>query len=53
MDYEADLRQVHKKLENIKTALNESTIVAITNQRGVIEFVNKNFCDISKYKKKS
>lgn len=51
MDYEADLRQVHKKLENIKTALNESTIVAITNQRGVIEFVNKNFCDISKYKK--
>lgn len=40
-----------KKLEDIDFALNESSIVAITNQRGIIQFVNEKFCEVSQYKK--
>jgi PAS domain S-box-containing protein len=32
-------------------ALDESSIVAITNQKGIITHVNENFCKISKYDK--
>ncbi len=34
-----------------QTALDESCIVAITNQHGIIKHVNENFCKISKYTK--
>lgn len=38
-----------KELAEINTALDEASIVAITDQRGTIIFANGKFCEISKY----
>ena len=43
------LQQTLKELADIKSALDESTIVAITDQRGNIIYANHRFCEISKY----
>ncbi len=46
---EQALKESLKELADIKFALDQSTIVAITDQRGIINYVNEEFCRISKY----
>ena len=46
---EEALERSQKELADIKFALDESAIVAITDQRGIINYVNNKFCEISKY----
>ena len=45
IDIHRDLREI----ADYKYALDESAIVAITDQKGIIKHVNDNFCKISKY----
>ncbi|WP_166242871.1 sensor histidine kinase [Paenibacillus turpanensis] len=44
-----DLEKSVKQLVDLKLALDESSIVAVTDHRGVIQYVNDKFCEISKY----
>lgn len=45
----ANVEKSLKELDDIKFALDQSTIVAITDQRGIINYVNDAFCRISKF----
>ncbi len=40
-----------KELEDYKFALDQSAIIAITDEKGVIKTINDNFCKISQYSK--
>lgn len=53
LNYElaSQLQKSQSEIGDYKHALDESSIVAITNQKGVITHVNSNFCKISKYAK--
>ncbi len=46
---ELALQKSAKRIADIRYALDESTIVAITDQNGIIREVNNKFCSISKY----
>ncbi len=48
---EESLQKIQKEITDYKYALDESSIVAITDQKGIIMYVNRNFCKISKYSK--
>lgn len=48
-DIERELRESLKELKDIKFALDQSTIVAITDQTGRISYANDKFCEISKF----
>ncbi|MGG1576048.1 PAS domain-containing sensor histidine kinase [Fictibacillus sp. NRS-1165] len=45
------LKQSIQELMDVKFALDESSIVAITDKRGKITYVNDMFCEISKYRR--
>lgn len=46
---ELALSKTLKELSDYKFALDEASIVSITDQKGIIRHVNENFCKISKY----
>lgn len=46
---EQKLSETLKEVTDYKFALDEANIVAITDQKGIITYVNDNFCHISKF----
>jgi PAS domain S-box-containing protein len=46
---EEALRSSLRKMADLKAALDESAVVAITDENGKITYVNDKFCEISKY----
>jgi PAS domain S-box-containing protein len=46
-----ELESISKNIEDYKFALDETSIIAVTDQNGKIQHVNDNFSDISKYTK--
>ncbi|MGK7901996.1 MAG: PAS domain S-box protein [Hormoscilla sp.] len=43
------IRQTIQELSDIKYALEQAAIVAITDEKGIIRYVNDKFCEVSKY----
>ena len=43
------LSEKEKEIKDIRSALDEAAIVSISNQKGVLTYVNDNYCKISQY----
>jgi PAS domain S-box-containing protein len=48
---EKKIIQKSKEVRDIRSALDESAIVSISDEKGLLTYVNENFCTISKYGK--
>src|SRR5690606_28977983 len=51
VEAEEELLKAYKKVSDYKFALDESSIVVITDSDGTITYVNDNFCRVSGYSK--
>ncbi len=51
VEAEEELLKAYKKVSDYKIALDESSIVAVTDPGGAITYVNDNFCRVSQYSK--
>ncbi|UUZ85026.1 PAS domain S-box protein [Paenibacillus sp. P26] len=49
--FRSELKRSLQQLAELKIALDESSIVAVTDSRGLIRYVNDKFCEISKYER--
>lgn len=47
--FRTTLKQLLKQLTDVKIAIDESSIVVVTDHRGIIQYVNEKTCEITKY----
>jgi PAS domain S-box-containing protein len=49
MDFDTDIESQIIIQKNLRRALDESSMVTITDTNGIIKYVNKQFCEITGY----